>query len=83
MQVEKESKNVCLEKEDSLNRARWRVGVGEIGSAYQEHRGWCLLAVFINFGAKNVTLPYKPCDIVVFKIKHIFKWLDILMFFFV
>ena len=30
MQVEKESKSVGLEKEDALNRARWRVGVGEI-----------------------------------------------------
>ena len=30
-QVEKESKNVGLEKEDALNRARWRLGVGEIG----------------------------------------------------
>ena len=31
-QVEKESKNVGLEKswEDALNRVRWRVGVGEI-----------------------------------------------------
>ena len=29
-QVEKESKIVGLEKEDVLNRARWRVGVGEI-----------------------------------------------------
>ena len=29
MQVEKESKSVGLEKEDALNRARWRVGVGE------------------------------------------------------
>ena len=29
MQVEKESKSVGLEK-DALNRARWRVGVGEI-----------------------------------------------------
>ena len=29
-QVEKESKKVRLEKEDALNRARWRVGVGEI-----------------------------------------------------
>ena len=29
-QVEKESKSVDLEKEDALNRARWRVGVGEI-----------------------------------------------------
>ena len=28
-QVEKESKSVGLEKEDALNRARWRVGVGE------------------------------------------------------
>ena len=30
-QVEKESKSVGLEKEDAMNRARWRVGVGEIG----------------------------------------------------
>ena len=30
MQVEKESKRVGLKKEDALNRARWRVGVGEI-----------------------------------------------------
>ena len=29
-QVEKESKSVGLEKEDAVNRARWRVGVGEI-----------------------------------------------------
>ena len=29
-QVEKESKSVGLEKEDALNRARWRVGVREI-----------------------------------------------------
>ena len=29
-QGEKESKSVGLEKEDALNRARWRVGVGEI-----------------------------------------------------
>ena len=29
-QVEKESKSVDLEKEDALNRARWRVGVGKI-----------------------------------------------------
>ena len=29
-QVEKESKSVGLVKEDALNRARWRVGVGEI-----------------------------------------------------
>ena len=29
-QVEKESKNVGLEKEDALNQARWKVGVGEI-----------------------------------------------------
>ena len=29
MQVEKESKTVGLEKEDALNRARWRVGVGK------------------------------------------------------
>ena len=30
MQVEKESKSVGLEKKDSMNRARWRVGVREI-----------------------------------------------------
>ena len=29
-QVEKESKSVILENEDALNRARWRVGMGEI-----------------------------------------------------
>ena len=29
-QEEKESKSVGLEKEDALNRARWKVGVGEI-----------------------------------------------------
>ena len=29
-QVENESKSVCLEKGDALNRARWRVGVGKI-----------------------------------------------------
>ena len=29
-QVEKQSKRVGLEKEDAMNRARWRVGVGEI-----------------------------------------------------
>ena len=28
--MKKESKSVCLEKEDALNRARWRVGVEEI-----------------------------------------------------
>ena len=29
-QVAKESKSVGLEKEDAMNRARWRVGVVEI-----------------------------------------------------
>ena len=29
MQVEKESKSVGLEKKDAMNRARWRVRVGE------------------------------------------------------
>ena len=29
-QVKKESKTVNLEKEDAMNRARWRVGVGEV-----------------------------------------------------
>ena len=28
--MEKESKSVSLKKEDAKNRARWRVGVGEI-----------------------------------------------------
>ena len=30
--MEKESKSVDLEKEDALNRARWRVGVGKIAA---------------------------------------------------
>ena len=30
MQVDKESKGVGLEKEDAMNQARWRVGVGKI-----------------------------------------------------
>ena len=30
MQVEKESRSFGLRKEDALNRARWRVGVGEL-----------------------------------------------------
>ena len=29
-QVEEESKSVGLEKKDAMNRARWRLGVGEI-----------------------------------------------------
>ena len=29
-QVEKENKSVGLKKEDAINQARWRVGVGEI-----------------------------------------------------
>ena len=28
--LEKESKTVGLKKEDAINRARWRVGLGEI-----------------------------------------------------
>ena len=28
--MEKESKSAGLEEEDALNRARWKVGVGEI-----------------------------------------------------
>ena len=32
LQVEKESKSVGLKKEDAMNRARWRVGVGEIAA---------------------------------------------------
>ena len=30
MQVEKESKSVSLEKEDTMNWVRWSVGVGKI-----------------------------------------------------
>ena len=30
--VVKESRSVGLKKEDALNRARWRVGVGEIAA---------------------------------------------------
>ena len=32
MQVEKESRSVGLKKEDALNRARWRMEVGEIAA---------------------------------------------------
>ena len=32
MQVEKESRSVGLKKKDALNRARWRVGIGEIAA---------------------------------------------------
>ena len=32
MQVEKESKSVGWEKEDAMNRARWRMGVREIAA---------------------------------------------------
>ena len=32
MQVEKESKSVGLEKKDTMNRARWRMGVREIAA---------------------------------------------------
>ena len=32
MQVEKQSKSVGLEKKDAVNRARWRVGTGEIAT---------------------------------------------------
>ena len=31
-QVEKESKSINLEKDDTLNQARWRVGAGEIAA---------------------------------------------------
>ena len=30
MQVEKECKSVGLVKEDAINQARWRVGVGDV-----------------------------------------------------
>ena len=32
MQVEKESKSICLEKKDAVNQARQRMGVGEIAA---------------------------------------------------
>ena len=32
MQVQKESKSIGLEKRDAMNRARWRMGVGEIAA---------------------------------------------------
>ena len=32
MQVEKESRSVGLKKEDALNQARWKVGVGEVAA---------------------------------------------------
>ena len=32
MQVEKESKSMGLEKKDTMNRARWRVGLREIAA---------------------------------------------------
>ena len=38
MQVEKESMSVGLKKEDTLDRARWRVGVGEIAARLGEIR---------------------------------------------
>ena len=34
MQVEKESKSVCLEKKDAVNQARQRMGVGEKKNKY-------------------------------------------------
>ena len=33
MQVEKESKSVGVEKKDTMNRVRWRMGVREIAAA--------------------------------------------------
>ena len=38
IQVEKESKSVGLEKKNAMNRARWRVVVGEIASKMGEIR---------------------------------------------
>ena len=32
MQVGKESNSVGLKKKDAMNRAKWRVGVGEIAA---------------------------------------------------
>ena len=36
MQGEKESKSVGLEKNDAMNRARWRVGVREIAAGVNQ-----------------------------------------------
>ena len=36
MQVEKESKSVGLEKKDTMNRARWRMGVREIAAGVNQ-----------------------------------------------
>ena len=32
MQGQKESKSIGLEKKDAMNRARWRMGIGEIAA---------------------------------------------------
>ena len=39
-QVEKESKIVGLEKENAMNRVRWRVGVGEIAVTVGSKLDW-------------------------------------------
>ena len=58
MQVEKESKDVGLE--DAMNRARWRVGIGEIdvslgkincplnGNFYLRNRQMCFLIPLLS-----------------------------------
>ena len=62
MQVEKESKSVGLEKEDSLNQARWRVGVGEIavygdklGSKLDDDDDMKIWIVFLSEWSEQVT----------------------------
>ena len=44
MQGKKESKIVGLEKEDAMNQARWRVGIGEIA---------------VKSGVNSATLVYR------------------------
>lgn len=56
---------VCLSTE-ILNSGVWL----NSGSTHQEHHGWCKQ---FSFGAENVTLLPKSCDIRVFKIKLIFS----------
>ena len=40
MQVKKESKSIGLEKKDTMNRARWRVGVKGIVAGVNPDQNW-------------------------------------------
>ena len=60
--MEKGSKSVGLEKEDSLNQARWRVGVGEIavygdklGSKLDDDDDMKIWIVFLSEWSEQVT----------------------------